>query len=161
MTVINTIIVCKHSTLLHDTLHTPESELSKQTKYFGSSVVSSSTIVGCVRQCVFITQCFDKPRFVKQHWIELCRIVVFLLRQVIVLYCIHSKRPVENYGKSSVFTASYLRPIFNVNGQQQCRVVLQVFGQEALGIFWYLFSVIAHIQIFCLIWCIMRLVAIV
>ena len=78
-----------------------------------------------------------------------------------VLYCIHSKRPVENYGKSSVFTASYLRPIFNVNGQQQCRVVLQVFGQEALGIFWYLFSCTAHIQTFCLIWGIMRLVAIV
>ena len=39
--VINTIIVCKHSTLLHDTLHTPLSELSKQTKYFFFSNIFS------------------------------------------------------------------------------------------------------------------------
>ena len=75
----------------------------------------------------------------------------FFLLQDIVLYCVHSKRPVENYGKLSVFTASYLRPIFKVNGQQQCGVVLQVFGQEALGVFSCLFSVTTYIQIVCLI----------
>ena len=66
----------------------------------------------------------------------------------IVLYCIHSKRPVENYGKSSVFTASYLRPVFNVNGQQQCGVVLLAFGQEALGIFSYKFAIFIIFRLF-------------
>ena len=65
-----------------------------------------------------------------------------------LLYCIHSKRPVENYGKSSVFTASYLRPIFNVNGQQQCGVVQQAFGQEALGLFPYKFAIIIIFRLF-------------
>ena len=45
--VINTIIVCKHYTLLHDTLHTPQSELSKQTKYFFLSNIFSSQLCIC------------------------------------------------------------------------------------------------------------------
>ena len=45
--VINTIIVCKHYTLLHDTLHTPQSELSKQTKYFFLSNIFSSQFCIC------------------------------------------------------------------------------------------------------------------
>lgn len=53
--VINTIIVCKHYTLLHDTLHTPQSELSKQTKYFFLSNIFSSLIFCICKINVFPT----------------------------------------------------------------------------------------------------------